>query len=101
MVFVLHSMNDPSHQYRIEYTDSQPAALQEIEKELEEEDVSNDELNRKVSAASLLLFIMHSNFVKEHSALLYFTGVIGYHLGWKRWRGPNMYTPILAGIPIL
>jgi hypothetical protein len=97
MIFVLRGMNDPNHQYGIEYTDGQLAALEEIKKELEEENVSNDELDRKVSAASLL-FIKHSNFVKQRSALLYFTGVIGYHLGWKRWRSQDSYTSILAGI---
>jgi hypothetical protein len=97
MIFVLRGMNDPIQQHGIEYTESQLDALGEIKRELEKEDVSNDELDRKVSAASLL-FIEHRSFVKERSALLYFTGVIGYHLGWKRWRGPDDYTPILAGI---
>jgi hypothetical protein len=97
MVFILRGMNDPSQQYGIEYTDDQLIALEEIKKELEKEDISNDELDRKVSNASLL-FIEHRNFVKQRSALLYFTGVIGYHLGWKRWRSQDSYTPILAGL---
>jgi hypothetical protein len=97
MMFVLRGMNDPDQQYGIEYTDGQMIALREIKKELDKEDVSNDDLDRKVSAASLL-FIEHRNFIKQRSALLYFTGVIGYHVGWKRWRSPDIYTPILAGI---
>jgi hypothetical protein len=97
MVFVLRGMDDPNHQYGIEYTDSELVALKEIKTELEKEDVSDDELDRKVFDASLL-FIEHYNFGKERSALLYFTGVIGYHLGWKRWRSQDSYTPILAGI---
>jgi hypothetical protein len=48
--------------------------------------------------AASVLFIKHQCFVKQQSVLLYFVGVIGYHLGWKRWKGPDMYTPILAGI---
>ncbi len=96
LVFVLRGMND-GNRYGIEYTDSQLAALGEINDELNKEDISNDELDRKVSVASLS-FIEHWNFVKQRSALLYFTGVIGYHVGWKRWRGPDIYTPILAGI---
>jgi hypothetical protein len=97
MVFALRGMDDPNRQYGIEYTTGQIAALQEIIVGLEKEDISNDELDQKVSTASLL-FIKHCNFVKQRSALLYFTGVIGYHLGWKRWRGPDDYTPILAGL---
>ena len=96
MVFVLRRMNDPNGQYGIEYTACQLVALQDIKKELNEE-VSNDRLNQKVAAASLL-FIKHCSFIKQQSALLYFAGVIGYHLGWKRWKGPDTYTLILAGI---
>jgi len=88
---------DDANQYGIEYTDEQLAALGEINDEFNKEDVSNDELDRKVSAVSLL-FIKHRVFVKQHSALLYFTGVLGYHLGWKRWRNADSYTPILAGL---
>ena len=83
MIFILHGMDDPDHKYGIEYTDSQLVALEEIKGELEKEDVSNDELDRKVSAASLL-FIKHRNFIKQWSALLYFTGMIRYHLGKTR-----------------
>ena len=83
MIFVLRGMNDPNQQYEIEYTESQLTALREIEKELENEEVSDDELDRKVRAASLL-FIEHSNFVKQRSALLYFTGIVRYHVSWKR-----------------
>ena len=96
LVFVLRGMDD-ANQYGIEYTDEQLAALGEINDELNKEDVSNDELDRKVSAASVL-FIKQKVFVKQRSALLYFTGVVGYHLGWKRWRNPDSYTPILAGL---
>ena len=76
-------MNDPNQQYGIEYTESQLTALEEIEKELKKKEVTNDELDRKVKAV-FLLFIKHSNFVKQRSALLYFTGVVEYHVSWKR-----------------
>jgi len=97
MIFVLRGMNDSNQQYEIEYTESQLTALREIEKKLKNEEISNDELDRKVRAASLL-FIEHSNFVKQRSALLYFTDVVRYHVSWKRWKSPDIYTPILAGI---
>ena len=97
VMFVLRGMSDTDEQHGIEYTDSQLAALTDIKKELEKEEVSNDELDQKVFAASLL-FIKHNSFGKQRSALLYFTGVIGYHLGWKRWKSPDSYTPILAGL---
>lgn len=96
MMFVLRGMNDPD-EYGIEYTAGQLIALKDIKREIEKENISDEELDQKISAASQL-FIRHSNFVKQRSALLYFTGVIGYHLGWKRWRGPDSYTPTLAGI---
>jgi hypothetical protein len=97
MIFVLRGMNDINGQYGIEYTAEQLAALEDIKTELVEEEVSNDKLDQKVSTASVL-FIEHRCFVKQRSALLYFAGVIGYHLGWKRWKNSDTYTPILAGI---
>src|SRR5215471_3684005 len=96
MMFALRGMNNPD-EYGIEYTASQLIALNNIKRELEKEDVSNDELDRTIFAASQL-FIRHNNFLPERSALLYFVGVIGYHVGWKRWRSPDSYTPILAGV---
>jgi hypothetical protein len=97
MMFVLRGLDDSDHQYGIEYTRGQRTALEEINEELQKDDIIEDDLDKKVKAASLL-FIRHSNFVKKRSALLYFTGVVGFHIGWKRWKGPGDYTTILAGL---
>src|SRR5277367_2299895 len=48
----------------------------------------------KVSAS----FIMHSDFAQRKSALVHFFGILGYDVRTKRWREPNTYTPILAGV---
>jgi len=97
MMFVLRGSEDPNSEYGIEYTGQQSAALDDIKTELEKEDVSEEDLDQKVLTACLL-FIKHSDFEKQRSALLYFTGVVGFHMGWKRWRGPAGYTSILAGL---
>jgi hypothetical protein len=97
MMFVLRGLDDANHQYGIEYTELQKRALDEINKELQKDHIIEDDLDKKVTTASLL-FIKHSNFAKPRSALLYFTGVVGFHVGWKRWKGPADYTTILAGL---
>ena len=97
MMFVLRGLNDADCQYGIEYTPEQKMALREINRELRKVDIIEHDLDTKVKAASLL-FIKHSNFEKQRSALLYFTGVVGFHVGWKRWKGPADYTTILAGL---
>jgi hypothetical protein len=97
MMFVLRGLDDPNHRYGIEYTREQKTALRDINMKLRKDRIIEDDLDEKVKAASLL-FIQHSNFSKRRSALLYFTGVVGYHIGWKRWKGPADYTMILAGL---
>jgi hypothetical protein len=42
--------------------------------------------------------ISHSDYAKERSSLVYFTGVMGYNVEWKQWRQPHDYTTILAGL---
>ena len=96
MVFVLRGLDDPER-YGIDYTGKQQAILREIKNEIEKEDMLEDVLDDMVFEASLL-FVQHSNFVKQRSALLYFTGILGYHVGWKRWRDPGDYTTMLAGL---
>ena len=95
MMFVLRGLQN-AEQYGIEYTANQLAALRELMAELEKEP-SEKEVDKLVLKASVLL-IQHEDFEKERSALLYYTGVMGYHIGWKRWRGPGEYTNMLAGL---
>ena len=78
MVFVLRGLNDPER-YEIDYTGKQQAILREIKREIEKEDMLEDVLDDMVREASLL-FIQHSNFVKQRSALLYFTRILRYHV---------------------
>ena len=41
---------------------------------------------------------MHSDYAQRKSALVHFFGILGYDVRRKRWRAPNTYTPILAGV---
>ena len=43
-------------------------------------------------------FICHSDYAKQPSSLIYYTGVCGYNVDYKQWRKPQDYTTILAGI---
>ena len=43
-------------------------------------------------------FICHSDYAKEPSSLIYYTGIRGYNVDYKQWRKPQDYTTILAGL---
>ena len=82
MMFVLRGLDDVNNQYGIEYTDQQKRVLTDIYKDLRRDHINEYELDKKVMKASIL-FIEHRSFDKPRSPLLYFTGVVGFHVGWK------------------
>ena len=43
-------------------------------------------------------FICHSDYAKQSSSLIYYTGIRGYNIDYKQWRPPQDYTTILAGM---
>lgn len=43
-------------------------------------------------------FICHSDYAKQSSSLIFYTGIRGYNVDYKQWRTPQDYTTILAGI---
>ena len=95
MIFVLRGLDHPEH--GIEYTAAQRDVLTELMTELWKEEPLEKQIDKLVLQASVL-FIQHDDFDKERSALLYYIGLIGYHIGWGRWRGPGEYTNILAAL---
>jgi hypothetical protein len=96
IVFVVRGI-DNEVEYGIQYTEPQSRAVNRIKDCLKQEEYNDKTLDMLVMNMSLE-FIKHDCYGKERSALLYYTGVIGYHIGWKRWRAPEDYTPILAGL---
>ena len=56
------------------------------------DDIYNTLLKLSVS------LIMHSDYCREQSSLIRFTGVLGYSVEYQQWRKPNDYTTILAGL---
>src|SRR5436190_23634002 len=80
----------------IQFNDRQKECLWELNSLTFETDVDS-EIEKKIFELSVLL-IQHSDYTKEQSSLIYFTGVLGYNLQWKQWRQPSEYTTILAGI---
>ena len=58
---------------------------------------NNSKIEKKILELSILL-IQHSDYAKERSSLVYFTGVLGYNVEWKQWCQPLEYMTILAGI---
>jgi hypothetical protein len=80
----------------IQWTARQRECLLELNSLIFETDVDS-EIEKKIFELSVLL-IQHSDYAKERSSLIYFTGVMGYNVEWKQWRQPLEYTTILAGL---
>ena len=80
----------------VQFTARQREELLELNSMLYETD-DDLEIQAKILDLSILL-IQHSDYAKERSSLIYFTGILGYNLEWKQWRQPGEYTTILAGI---
>ena len=68
--------------------------LQEIGEGNDENEEGMDSMVLEVRA----LFIMHSDYERQKSALAHFFGVLGYNGRTKRWRELNTYPPIFAGV---
>ena len=80
----------------VQFTAPQREELLELNSMLYETD-DDLEIQAKIQDLSILL-IQHSDYTKERSSLIYFTGILGYNLEWKQWQQPREYTTILAGI---
>jgi hypothetical protein len=83
---------------RLQFTLTQEELLESIHLLIQNyrEDLANElyELLFKLSVAC----ICHSDYAKQSSSLIYYTGIRGYNVDYKQWRPPQDYTNILAGI---
>ena len=94
--FIMFSLRAIMVEDSVQFSDRQRECLLELNSLIFEMDVDS-EIEKKIFELSVLL-IQHSDYAKEQSSLIYFTGVLGYNLEWKQWRQPLQYTTILAGI---
>jgi len=94
--FIMFSLRAIMVEDSVQFSDRQRECLLELNSLIFEMDVDS-EIEKKIFELSVLL-IQHSDYAKERSSLIYFTGVLGYNLEWKQWRQPLQYTTILAGI---
>ena len=61
--------------------------------------IKDQALQLKQALFNLLVsLICHSDYAKELSSLIYYTGIRGYNIDYKQWRKPQDYTTILADI---
>jgi hypothetical protein len=61
------------------------------------ENGDKEELYDLILSLSVAL-ICHSDYARERSSLIYYSGVRGYNVEYKQWRQPQDYTTILAGV---
>src|SRR5438876_3054497 len=97
--YILFSLRAMIAEESVQFNARQREKLLELNLLLNEinETTDDSEIDKKIFELSVLL-IQHSDYAKERSSLIYFTGVLGYNLEWKQWRQPLQYTTILAGI---
>ena len=100
--YILFSLRAMMGEESVQFTLKQRECLLELNTLLYEINVTdeannNSKIEKKILELSVLL-IQHSDYAKERSSLVYFTGVLGYNIEWKQWRQPSEYTTILAGI---
>src|SRR5271155_5457609 len=81
----------------IQFLPDQEEILPELREMAESNEEDEETMDSKVLKVSALL-IMHSDYAPRKSALVHFFVVLGYDARTKRWREPNTYTPILAGV---
>ena len=100
--YILFSLRAMMGEDSVQFTVKQRECLLELNTLLYEINVTdeannNSKIEKKILELSVLL-IQHSDYAKERSSLVYFTGVLGYNIEWKQWRQLLEYTTILAGI---
>jgi len=84
-------------QHGAQFLDLQLKALHEIYAMVELDEEDKNLLDSRVFDLSIQ-FIMQSDFTSKRSALVHFTKVLGLDDGKIKYRMPNTYTPMLAGI---
>jgi hypothetical protein len=83
---------------RVEFTTSQFQNLVAVRNVIDSDDENQtEELELLLFKLSVSL-ICHSDYAKEPSSLIYYSGVRGYNVDYKQWRKPLEYTTILAGV---
>ena len=92
-----------SDRYGIQFTNNQRTALEDLERICHQTDIDDiDEAARASAEAQILKvsieLIRHKDWEQERSSLLYFSGILGFHLEDHRWREAHEYTPTLAAL---
>jgi hypothetical protein len=92
ILFCLRSIDE------LAFTTRQMQLMKEIQELIEHNSYnSENELDDVLLELSASL-ICHSDYSHVQSSLIYFSGVMGYNVDYKQWRGPHDYTTILAGL---
>jgi len=92
--FLVRTMDDQDS-LGIQLTLEQLELLQELRTLVWLDHGTEDNIDSKVFNLSVSL-IKHTDYSPVRSALIYFTGILGYNEDTKTWRQPMHYTPILA-----
>jgi hypothetical protein len=83
---------------RVEFTTLQFQNLTAIRYIIDSDDEDKAEKLETLLFKLSVSLICHSDYAKEPSSLIYYSGVRGYNVDYKQWRKPLEYTTILAGV---
>lgn len=75
----------------IQFLTNQKEILNKLWEMAETKEVNEDVMDSMVLKVSAL-FIMHSDYAQQKSALVHFFGILGYDVRTKRWRQPNVHS---------
>ena len=82
----------------VQFTQAQQFLLDEILVQLQTYTSDNQQAVTRLLFDFSISCICHSDYAKERSSLILFTGVRGYNVVYKQWRQPKDYMTILAGL---
>jgi len=100
--FCLTALNDSSN-HGVQFTQNQRSALIKLSQlidnfdPLEDSATASKELQKQIHEVSVAL-IKHKDWEPQRSSLIYFAGVLGFHLHDHRWKLAHEYTPTLAAL---
>lgn len=94
LCYRMYNMQD----IRLQFTTVQEELLKTIGRLIDDYDENQGKALYDLLFELSIALICHSDYAKESSSLIYYTGVRGYNVDYKQWRPPQHYTTILAGI---
>jgi len=97
IVFCIHMFRQPDNRL-VEFTMEQARLMENLIDLLEMYDPDQEMELRSLLLKLSTALICHSDYARQRSSLIMYTGIRGYNVEFNQWRQPQDYTSILAGL---